>query len=349
MKKFLLALCCMIQCSLISYGQTNPYVSNPDISPSPIPTTNPNAVFTFNVGNSGQSVIPYNAGDEIILKITLSNGTPQNTTTPVASLGGTWLSYFNWSFNNGSNTYTGIQNKDIPATPDVLNPAQGTITINYRMTTPSAQATPQNGFNVNLTPNGGSIGNTTNDDHVDIFTYSRTPLPVKLTAFSGSGNKRNAVLSWVTADEQAFDRFDVQYSTTGNEFATIGQVKNKGNKNGSSYSFNYSQTAGKGYYRLKMVDLDGSSAMSNVISITTNCTERTIVLAPNPTPGIVHVSGLNAGDKIQVLNANGQTVAQKTAIMNNEEIDLANYAPGLYQVTISGNDEVLKTEKIMKR
>lgn len=349
MKKLLFAFACLLQCSTMVNAQTNPYVGNPDISPNPIPITNPDALFTFDVGNTGQTLIPYNNGDEIIIKITLSNGTPKNTTTPVASLGGTWLSYFNWSYNSGTKTYTGVQNKDIPAT-DVFNPAQGTITVNYHMVTTSTQANAQNGFSVNLTPNGGSAGNTTSDDHAEIFTYTvSSPLPVTLTNFGGNINGCNAILNWSTGSEQNFDRFDVQYSRDGKSFSTIGQVQSKGKAAGSAYSFTYSPESGKGYYRLSIVDKDGSSTASKVIDLTARCSERSITLAPNPTTSLVRITGLSTGDQIRVYGLNGQLVLQQTAANLSEQIDLGAYPAGMYQVIIANSTEQLKAERIMKQ
>jgi hypothetical protein len=91
-----------------------------------------------------------------------------------------------------TNSYTGIQNGTIPAQ------SEGTVTVQYKVTVNSSQGTPANGFNVNLTPPPYTNGaNTTNDDAVSIYTYTR------------AGDFGDAPASYGTADHT----IDIDYMT----------------------------------------------------------------------------------------------------------------------------------------
>jgi hypothetical protein len=150
----------------------NPYVNQGIVSPAPLLPVEFNGagVLSFNVGNSGSSVLPLTLNQEMTLVITLSKGEP-NAANPIQALGGTWLSYFNWSYNASVKTFTGTQNQDIPGS-SLGNPAVGTITIQYKVTENTPITVAANGFNVNLQPPPYSNGiNTTDDDAVSSYTY----------------------------------------------------------------------------------------------------------------------------------------------------------------------------------
>lgn len=98
------------------------------------------------------------------------------------------------------------------------------------------------------------------------------PLPVKMISFSGkSTGKPGNVLQWITADEIDFDHFAIERSADARSFETIGSVKNKAENKStgvlSSYRFEDLNPAGMLYYRIKMVDTDGSFEYSKIISI----------------------------------------------------------------------------------
>jgi hypothetical protein len=85
-------------------------------------------------------------------------------------------------------------------------------------------------------------------------------LPVTLVSFTAKAGVEGIQLRWLTANEYDFDRFVIEKSlNAGKTFVEIDSVKG-GN---SSYVFT-DKSAGKGmnYYRLKIIDLDGSYAYS---------------------------------------------------------------------------------------
>ena len=94
------------------------------------------------------------------------------------------------------------------------------------------------------------------------------------------------MLNWVTADEKDFSAFEIQKSTDARSFEKVGAVTAK-LTNGShlnAYTF-YDENASEPaiYYRLKMIDTDGSFTFSRIISIN-NEAEISVVgeFYPNP-------------------------------------------------------------------
>ncbi|MEN8251551.1 MAG: GEVED domain-containing protein, partial [Bacteroidota bacterium] len=168
MKKALL-LFSLIFVSLFASAQSyNPYVSQGIISPSPLLPAefNGTGLVSFNIGNTGSNTLPLVENQEMTLVITLGKGVPDNV-DPLAAMGGTWLHYFDWSYNAGITTYFGTQNQEIPG-----NYAQGDITITYKVTINSPIGNASNGFNVNIQPPPYANGsNTTDDDAVSSYTY----------------------------------------------------------------------------------------------------------------------------------------------------------------------------------
>jgi hypothetical protein len=175
------------------------------------------------------------------------------------------------------------------------------------------------------------------------------PLPLHLLSFTATAQQCNAALNWTTAQEEGFDHFDIEYSTDGGTYSKIGQVAGQGNATGNSYTFNYAQPDNTGYYRLKMIDIDGSSVYSTITIVhTTGCSVGQIIISPNPTQGPVSFNGLKPGDWIRVFNAAGQLLISKRAINSVETIDLSQQPTGSYPVLIQTGTQKRLATTILK-
>jgi uncharacterized repeat protein (TIGR01451 family) len=173
MKKLLSVLIIVFSGLVLHAGNWNPYVSNGTVTPAPLLPWQFNGTgeLFFKVGNTGNDPLPYDPNplpnNNVILKITLSSGVP-NAVNALDALGGTWKTKFDWSWNSGTNTYTGYQNSDI------LGQSEGNITIQYKVTVNTTISSPSNGFNVNLTPPPYTNGvNATGDDAVSSYTFTQ--------------------------------------------------------------------------------------------------------------------------------------------------------------------------------
>jgi len=115
-------------------------------------------------------------------------------------------------------------------------------------------------------------------------TWSQT-LPVKLINFSGRLNGTKVDLTWVTASEYNTRHFEVERSNNGTDYTKLTTVTARGNATSvTSYDMvDPSPLKGINYYRLKIVDNDGSFEYSNIVIIRIeNNVQLVTKVAPNP-------------------------------------------------------------------
>lgn len=90
-------------------------------------------------------------------------------------------------------------------------------------------------------------------------------VPVTLISFSAQPNTGYNLLQWKTANEQSLSHYAIESSTDGVNFTQVGQVVALNTINLNTYTYKHYSTFPKVYYRLRTVNLDGSSSLSNVV------------------------------------------------------------------------------------
>lgn len=183
------------------------------------------------------------------------------------------------------------------------------------------------------------------------------PLPVDLTSFSAKLNKTTSVLDWATANEVNFSHFIIQRSTNGSSFTDIGTVAGKQSTGsaGTSYTFSDNISAVQStivYYRLKMVDQDGSFKYSDIeiVRKSNDQDQASILVYPNPVISELRVTIPDSwqGKTVSyvIYNGSGSIVAQK--LNNNagqtEIFNLSGAPAGLYIIKV-----IKDTERITKQ
>lgn len=135
-----------------------------------------------------------------------------------------------------------------------------------------------NGLTVNLLydANGNRITKTT----------SGGPLPVTSLTFNAQKSNNQVLLTWETSQEINSDKFEVEHSKEGsffNSFATVKAVGNSSTK--TKYStIHCCPEEGVNYYRLKLIDRDGSIKYSEIRKVVFE-TITVMSIYPNPTSG----------------------------------------------------------------
>ncbi|MEP6948663.1 MAG: T9SS type A sorting domain-containing protein [Ginsengibacter sp.] len=106
-------------------------------------------------------------------------------------------------------------------------------------------------------------------------------LPIKLVEFSGVKQKSINELNWKAEEGINFSHYNIERSEDGNTFNPIATIKGKG-----SASYNYHDSSiielKVYYYRLKLVETDGSFSYSDIILIMVDPHTKDILLYPNP-------------------------------------------------------------------
>ncbi|HEX7367457.1 MAG TPA: hypothetical protein VF273_10200 [Pelobium sp.] len=132
-----------------------------------------------------------------------------------------------------------------------------------------------NGGAVAFTPiatNAATFGNgygTSNMAFIaKLRAYTTSILPVTLSSFKSKREANTVNVIWSTVSEANSDYFEVLKSSDGKNFTAIGIVRAANNSNQKvNYNFkDVNPIKGANYYQLNMVDLDGSSKKSIIVS-----------------------------------------------------------------------------------
>ena len=181
----------------------------------------------------------------------------------------------------------------------------------------------------------------------EIIGVSGGPLPVKLSSFTAVKNNADILLQWQTKYEQNSSHFNVQRSTDGINFNTIGTVQAKGN---SSVAINYRFTdntaknlsgATNIFYRLESVDIDASKALSSIVSIKLNTNQNGLIVLENPVRNDLRLqftSQAKENISLIITDALGRQVLAKQIPVNIGNIStvlpVSMLAKGMYHITL---------------
>lgn len=187
----------------------------------------------------------------------------------------------------------------------------------------------------------GDPNRYTGDRFNTTWTLEPNALPVKLTGFEAVKKGNATVLTWASATEENFSHYEVQRSKDGVSFEGMGTVIGTGS--GSEYShLDANPFSGFNYYRLKVVDVDGSFVYSNIRAVSFE-TERSneLEIFPNPFHDGFTINGLKAGDQVQVFDLTGKLVFRQTDMKDQViRVELHSLEPGLYNVLVVSGKEV---------
>jgi hypothetical protein len=184
-------------------------------------------------------------------------------------------------------------------------------------------------------------------------------LPVVLAQFIATkGDNGSVKLSWTTSQEVNAGYYDVERSGDQTGWTKIGSVKAKGNSTiATSYSlFDNLPLDGTGYYRLKMVDLDGKYVYSKTVSVAADKNTVPLVIYNNPFTDLIRLK-VNVS-RAQNLTMTVSDILGKTYIRQSIQAqagdNLVNLQPaviggsGMYILHITG-DSYNQTAKIEKQ
>ena len=163
-------------------------------------------------------------------------------------------------------------------------------------------------------------------------------LPVSLIDFKAAASKQNpkaCLLEWQTSSESNSSHFDIEWSTTGIEWITVGKVNTVGNSSTiQSYQFLHNETSVLNYYRLRHFDDDGTEILSDirVVSLQEQVITPDINIYPNPSTSDININTTFDSDiSFEVLNNQGKVIQSG---LFNKHLNLSNLTPGLYHLKL---------------
>ena len=169
-----------------------------------------------------------------------------------------------------------------------------------------------------------------------IVTNHSTILPVELLDFSVRlTDEHKALAEWSTAEEIGTDHFIVERSADGATFEELGSVTATGGPGQiANYDFiDPKPLRGVSYYRLRIVDLDGSYSYSDIDTLVWDALPSDLVVFPNPVLSeevlIIETNNYTALE-VEIFNAAGQLMRVQSPEGYRHEIELEQLAAGSY-------------------
>lgn len=186
---------------------------------------------------------------------------------------------------------------------------------------------------------------------IDDVTINNTVLPVTLGNFTASIVSNKVQLNWSAASEVNLKGYSVEKSSDGKTFSEVSYIAASGK---GSYSVQDAVSSSAVYYRLKMVNNDGSFTYSKNIPVNASVVSSSALrIYPNPvvtTAMVSHPSaGANASLKVTDLNGRVlQSYALQTGAVQTQ-INAGKLLSGTYLVVYHDANGSVVSARLVKQ
>ena len=171
---------------------------------------------------------------------------------------------------------------------------------------------------------------------------SAVPLPTLVVSFTAkNAGKNTAQLNWKITENSTPLMFEVLRSSDGVNFNKIGEVP------GTVLQFDYEFTdeamvTGNNYYRLKMLDRDGSANYTSIVVVSNGGADGVVIGNLMPTvvtsgARLAVTSGKKATLQLLITDISGRIIQKQSVSLTvgsqDVTIDASRLSPGMYQIT----------------
>ena len=175
-----------------------------------------------------------------------------------------------------------------------------------------------------------------------------TPLPINLVSFEAIKQNKSALLRWTTDNELNTSQFIVERSGDGVQFAGIGNVAALNSSGTNNYTLTDGHPfSGINFYRLKIMDRDGSFTYSPVRRVDFSSSSDDITVYPNPvTHHVLTIASTGNCTAASIYDAAGKLMKEFILKGRSNTLNLTGLVPGIYQLRILTENSA-QTKKIM--
>lgn len=173
------------------------------------------------------------------------------------------------------------------------------------------------------------------------------PLPVRLIEFSVEAFEDIVQLRWKTANEVNSAYFEIQKSVDGESWQTVDTLRS-GNAGEKNWQYAFEDTVNEGqtvYYRLKMVDLDGTFAYSRIAKA--HFDQAKPVVYPNPVADIAKWVDDAHIREVTLYDLSGKVLFRDSGPVR--QINLSSLLQGRYILQLTTDDGSAHRHLIIKR
>jgi hypothetical protein len=180
-------------------------------------------------------------------------------------------------------------------------------------------------------------------------------LPVTLSQFEArSVDNQTAIdIFWKTESELNTELFDVEYSINGYDFYSIGILKSQSSL-GATYTITHNDVAiGFNYYRLKMIDFDGSFSYSPIRVVRIDNETEIFTIKPNliVVNDNLIVDWYPTDERettfLKVMDISGRLSLSVRISYGINRFDVSQLTSGVYYVVVEDYNLVATTQKIV--
>ncbi len=161
-------------------------------------------------------------------------------------------------------------------------------------------------------------------------------LPLQLISFTGQRDGAVHRLNWVVSEQVDVAYYELERSADAVTYEALTRVEANQSFNSSYTAIDASPLHGMNFYRLNMVDIDGTSRYSHVVRLE-NTSAALVRIYPNPTTGIITID--NPGASIlqaAVIGMDGKVLQRMMVQPGSRPVDLSELGKGSYLVIVGG-------------
>ncbi len=165
------------------------------------------------------------------------------------------------------------------------------------------------------------------------FAFTQTgTLPLRKLQFTGKQNSPNIQLDWEVQDEKDIKEYALEMSTDGYRFANINTQTARLGAIYNRYQFVDAShwTTTQKFYRLKIVEKNGSFTYSNILKFKQVNDNAAFSVAPNPVVHNCQISGLNGEGLLRLMHSNGLLLQQLTVNASTAVVQMKELPAGTY-------------------
>ncbi|MCO5248595.1 MAG: right-handed parallel beta-helix repeat-containing protein [Chitinophagales bacterium] len=177
-------------------------------------------------------------------------------------------------------------------------------------------------------------------------------LPLDLLSFTASVSDDKVLLQWQTVNEVNVSHFEIESSP---DAVVWNKIAHQNALNGIDQKYTVwdeNPRHGVNYYRLKMIDLDGSFKYSKIVSVSLNAQSQIqYIIYPNPNKGLFYIQTIGLIDdytKAFLYDSQGRILFEKRLQDNIEQLNIPTLVSGIYFLRIENNSNVTVKKIIVK-
>lgn len=182
----------------------------------------------------------------------------------------------------------------------------------------------------------GSVDNT-------LLDCMELILPMELLQFDAQRVNDDVLVTWATGFEKESDRFIVERGSDTSDLIPVGSLPGAGwSSVRRDYTFiDEAPMQGQNFYRLRLVDRDGSYAHSEVAVVVFERSDQELLLYPNPVHDVLYITSGKAFEgsmNLLITDATGRIVVNSTRQEQGSfrtSVDISQLAPGVYVLRLA--------------